>query len=243
MRKVVIAEDDLTSRKVLNHFISKTTGYEIVAEAKNGEELIRYLIVEKPDIAIVDIGMPLLNGMEAIKSCKELMPNLQVIFLTGHDEYAMEAFDINAADYIIKPVERTRLIKALDRASLLLGSAEQQAKPDKRKENVRKLVLKHYNNFSIIPYEDIIFIEKMDRKTSIHTKGNVYQNTEALSDLLNDLSSDFIQAHRSYIINLKHLSNIEARGQSYYASFLNYSEKAKISKHHLKEVRDKLNNH
>ncbi|WP_456273226.1 LytR/AlgR family response regulator transcription factor [Bacillus sp. AK031] len=242
MRKIVIAEDDLASRKVLSLFISKTADYEIVAEAVNGEELIRHLIVEKPDIAIVDIGMPLLNGMEAIKSCKELLPDLQVIFLTGHDEYAMEAFDINAADYIIKPIERGRLIKALDRASLL-GSAEQQGKSDKREQNDRKLVLKHYNNFSIIPFEEIIFIEKIDRKTSIHTKANVYQNTESLSDLLQELSSDFIQAHRSYIINMKHLSNIEARGQSYYASFLNYSKKAKISKHHLKEVRNKLNHH
>lgn len=238
--KIVIAEDDSASRKILKLFISKSSDYTIVGEAKNGEELIRHLVVEKPDIAIVDIGMPLLSGMEAVKYCKEILPDLQVIFLTGFDNYAMEAFDINAADYILKPIERERLMKALDRATLLRNSNPSEKPEINSVQQEKKLVLKHYNNFSIIPYEEIYYIEKTDRKTLIHTKSKIHQNNEPLSDLFMNLPEGFIQAHRSYIINLNHLSNIETKGQTYYASFLHYGGKAKISKNHLKEVRDKL---
>lgn len=127
--KVLIAEDDLTSRKLLRHFISGLPNVEIVGEVTNGEELIRCTVTEKPDLALVDIGMPLLNGMEAIKSCKKLLPALQVIFITGCDQFALEAFSIRAIDYILKPIEKDRFYDALERASRALNcNTDQPAK-------------------------------------------------------------------------------------------------------------------
>lgn len=240
---IVIAEDDLISRKVLNHFISSIPSCQIVGEATNGEQLIRHLVTEKPDVAIVDIGMPILNGMDAIKSCKAMLPDLQVIFLTGYDEYAVEAFDINAVDYIVKPLELERFKQALGRASILLNAKKvaNQTMVDVTKKNYEeKLILKNYNNYSIIRLEEIIFIEKLERKTYIHSHTNIYQNTEALTDLLEKLPLHFIQSHRSYIININHLSTIESKGQTYFASFFNYDKLAKISKHQLREIQHKL---
>lgn len=237
--KIVIAEDDLTSRKVLNHFISKLPSYQVVGEAKNGEELISKIITEKPDLAIVDIEMPVLNGMEAIKYCKSLFPELQVIFTTGHDWYAVEAFGISAVDYIIKPIEYDRFVQAIDKVSKVqVGKSEVGVSS---KNNEKKLVLQHYSSVTIIPHDEIIFIEKVERKTFIHTRMKVYQNSESLTDLLEKLPYGFVQSHRSYIVNINQLTNIESLGQTYYAYFKDYLEPAKVSKHQIKEIQKMLN--
>ena len=112
--RVLIADDNATSRKLLKHLIKTVPNVQIVGEAINGEDLISKVMMEKPDIALVDIDMPLLNGMEAVKSCKKIVPSLQVIFITGHEEYALEAFGVNAIDYIVKPIDRDRLYAALE---------------------------------------------------------------------------------------------------------------------------------
>ncbi|WP_409252027.1 LytR/AlgR family response regulator transcription factor [Bacillus sp. SCS-153A] len=240
---IVIADDDYAGRKILHHFLSALKEYTIIGEAENGEELIRHLIMEKPDIAIVDINMPFVSGMDAIKSCKESLPDLQVIFITGYREYAAEAFDWDAADYIVKPLMLPRLKQALERAKRL------------RKDNLaakedtgitmnanKKLIIKNYNNFLLIPYEDIIYIEKMERKTIIHTRSQTHETSETLAELMDRLTSNFIHSHRSYIININHIEAIRTSNQTYYAIFKEYKGRAKISKNHISGIQKALLN-
>lgn len=231
--KVLIAEDHEPSRKLLKHMINLVPDYQIVSEAVNGEELINNVMIEKPDIALVDINMPLLDGMEAIKSCKKMVPSLQVIFITGHDEYALEAFGVNAIDYIVKPIERGRLYSALERAAAMV----RQTTSRQIQQSVKKdLMIKQQNQYSFIPLDEIIFIERADRKTVIHTINKKYQLNEPLTNLEEVLDSRFIGSHRSYIINLQFLTRIEAAGQSYKAYFKNYEETAKVSKNKLEDL-------
>jgi two-component system, LytTR family, response regulator len=231
--KVLIAEDHAPSRKLLKHLIKLLPDYQIVGEAVNGEELIKMAMIEKPDIALVDINMPLIDGMEAMKSCKEIVPSLQVIFITGHDEYALAAFGVNAIDYIVKPIERGRLYSALERAAALI----RHSTPLPKQPSVKKdLMIKQQNQYSFIPLDEMIFIERADRKTVIHTIHKKYQLYEPLTNLEEVLDSRFIGSHRSYIINLHYLTRIEASGQSYKAYFKNYEETAKVSKNKLEEL-------
>ncbi|MEH7527259.1 LytR/AlgR family response regulator transcription factor, partial [Priestia megaterium] len=208
--KVLIADDDVTSRKLLRYFIGSLSKYKIVGEAANGEELIHYVTKEKPDLALVDIGMPLLNGMEAVKACKELFPTLQVIFITGHDDYALEAFNVKAVDYILKPIDRNRLYGALERASQVSISLV-----DKEHSFKKDLMIKQQKNIVFIPLEEIIFIERLDRKSVIHTKNGKFETNEALTSLEGAVDSRFMISHRSYIINVELLTRIEATGQMY----------------------------
>lgn len=228
---VLIAEDDASSRKLLRYFIGSLPHYEIVGEAANGEELIQLVTKAKPDIALVDIGMPLMDGMEAVKACKELFPSLQVIFITGHDEYAIEAFSVRAVDYILKPIERNRLYSALERAAQASHS-----KPEHEPSVKKNLMIKQHKNILFIPLDDIIFIERIDRKSVIHTKNNIFETNEALTSLEDALDSRFIASHRSYIINVGLLTKIEASGQMYKAYFKDYDKTARISKHKIDEL-------
>lgn len=230
--KVLIAEDNASSRKLLKHLIQPLRHYQIVGEAENGEDLINKVMMEKPDIAIVDINMPFLNGMDAVKSCKKMDPSLQVIFTTGYDEYALQAFDVNAIDYIVKPIDRGRLYAALDRASAYVQQSVDWQQPSVEKD----LMVKQHNHFYFIPLDEIIFIERADRKAVIHTIDKKIELNEALTNLEEILDSRFVSSHRSYIINLQHLKQIKAAGQSYKAYFQNYLETAKVSKNKLAEL-------
>ncbi|MDM5328670.1 LytTR family DNA-binding domain-containing protein [Neobacillus sp. CF12] len=231
--KVLIAEDNAPSRKLLKHLIKSVPNYQFVGEAVNGEDLINKVMMEKPDIVLVDINMPLLNGMEAVKSCKKILPTLQVIFITGHDEYALEAFGVNAIDYIVKPIERGRLYSALERAAAF---AKQTGTVPPSAPVKKDLMIKQRNQYSFIPLDEIIFIERADRKSVIHMVNQKIELNEALTDLEEILDSRFVGSHRSYIINLQYLTKIEAAGQTYHAYFKNYEETAKVSKNKLAEL-------
>lgn len=231
--KVLIAEDDFSSRKLLKHLIETLPDYQIVAEVSDGEALLTAIYKERPDIVLADIGLPLLNGMEAIKSCIDLFEGMQVIFITGSDHYALEAFSVRAIDYILKPIDRTRLYAALKRASSFINHyREISNKPLFQKD----LMIKHNNAILFIPLNQIIFIERVDRKSVIHTENRFYETYDALSSLIEHLDSRFIMCHRSYILNIEHLELIKTYGQSYYGYFKNYEKAAKISKNKLNEL-------
>jgi len=230
--RILIAEDNAAARKLLKHLIKHVPNYELVGEAVNGEDLINKVMMGKPDIVLVDINMPLMNGMEAVKSCKKIVPSLQVIFITGHDEYALEAFGVNAIDYIIKPIERDRLYSALERAAAFKNqSVSVQQSPLKK-----DLMIKQHHQYSFVPLDEIIFIEKAERKSIIHTINQKIELNEALANLEEILDSRFIASHRSYIINLQYLTKIEVDGQTFKAHFKNYEDTAKVSKHKLMEL-------
>ncbi|GAE36167.1 LytR/AlgR family response regulator transcription factor [Halalkalibacter akibai] len=231
--KILIAEDDEASRKLLKCFIEMLPQFQVIAEAADGEELIRSVMENKPDIALVDIDMPLLNGLEAVKSCKKLFPSLEVIFTTGHDQYALEAFDVSAVDYIVKPIKRDRLYTALERVEKRLyqsGITSENASKNK------DIMIKRNNQITFLAPEEILFIEKLDRKTVIHTNDQKYETNEPLVTYENVLGPRFMTTHRSYLINLDQLTRVETAGRMYKAYFKNYHETARVSKQKLVEL-------
>jgi two-component system LytT family response regulator len=230
--RILIADDNAASRKLLRQMVKYMPNYQIIGEAVNGEELINKVVMEKPDVALVDINMPLLDGMKALKTCKKIVPSLQVIFITGNDKYALEAFGVQAIDYIIKPIERNRLIAALERASAFQNRTVSIEPPPIKKD----LMIKQNNQYFFIPLDDIIFIKKADRKSVIYTINEKIEFNEALTNLEEILDSRFVSSHRSYIINLQYLYKIEVSGQAYVAHFKNYNDTAKVSKTRLAEL-------
>ena len=231
--KVLIAEDDKASRKLLKCFIENLSRFQIAGEAVDGEEFVRLIMNEKPDIAIVDIEMPFLNGMEAVKTCKRLHPSLEVIFISGYDNYALDAFEVSAVDYIVKPIERDRLYTALERVEKRLY---QSGIPSEKASENKDIMIKRNNQITFLPPEEILFIEKLDRKTVIHTKDNKYETNEPLTTYENVLGPRFMATHRSYLINLDQLARVETAGRMYKAYFKNYNETARVSKQKLVEL-------
>ncbi|MFP7299090.1 LytR/AlgR family response regulator transcription factor [Neobacillus niacini] len=231
--KVVIAEDDIPSKTLLSYFIELLSEYKVVGQASNGKELIEVVKKEKPHIVLVDIQMPLLNGVEAAKICKEMFPFLQVIFTTGTEAFAVEAFNISAIDYIVKPIEKVRLFKALERAKQAL---QYHARTEKKPVIQNKLAIKSNHAILYITIEDILYIEKEGRKSIIHTVEGRYESLESLQELEDRLPDFFFKTHRSYLVNLRKIIKIKPLGETYIAEFSVPQKRASISKLKIHEV-------
>jgi two-component system LytT family response regulator len=233
--KVIIADDDLSSKKLLGYYIQLFPEYVLTGEASSGEELMELVRKKQPDIVLVDIHMPGINGIEAAQLCKEIVPSLQVIFTTGSDEFAVEAFKLSAVDYIVKPIEKVRLLIALEKAKIGLQlykrlEAKQGAAP------LGKLAIKSNQAFLYLAMEDIVYIEKEGRKSIIHLEAEQVESSDSLQDIAKRLPNYFYRTHRSYVVNLRKIIKIEAFGETYFAHFTDSEKIAHISKLQIQAV-------
>jgi two-component system, LytTR family, response regulator len=233
--KVIVVDDDASSRTLLSHFTQLAPDYRVIGEAASSKECIELVKKEKPDIALVDIGMPDVNGVETMRICKEVHPPLQVIFTTGHDEYAIDAFELSAVDYLVKPIERVRLFIALEKARKSIKMIK-SFEVKKSKKVVNKLLFKSYQTFVYLAPDEILYIEKEGRKSVVHTESDQFDTMESLLDIEDRLPETFFKTHRSYLVNLKRITKIESLGETYAATFPQSDKKAYISKLKINEV-------
>jgi two-component system, LytTR family, response regulator len=229
--ELIIADDNQQSRTILRRFIEMNNNFKIVEEAKDGIELVDKILSKKPKLVLVDINMPKLDGLKAIKACLQSDPSLQFIFITGYDEFAVEAFSMSALDYIVKPVEVERLYAALEKMKMIEID---------NKERIKRLPIKYRKSTYYIPLNEILFIEKQGRKSIVHTKEKMVETYETLGHLSESLDDSFFQSHRSNIINLKEVAEIKSSGETYLVYFSDYSKPAYISKQKLAYVQGKI---
>lgn len=221
--KVVIAEDHFDSQQIISAFLEPLDSFEVVGIVSDGENLLDININKKPDLIIADIHMPKLNGIDAISSCLKISPELQFVFITAYDQYAVSAFDLHAVDYVIKPIKKERLYIALERAKNVL-LANQKVE----KKQILPITVDRTSHF--IHFSRIILIEKDSRKTIIHTVDQKYETNESLDTIFQKLNHDFFRTHRSFIVNLNYVSHLTFEGDTHFVHFRGYSHYAHVSK-------------
>lgn len=227
--KIVIAEDNNDFRNLLQFFLKPLKNFEVIGVANDGLELVDLNFTLKPDLLLIDIHMPNLNGINAYKECVKTNPKAKCIFITAYDKFALEAFELNALDYIVKPFEKKRLYLALERANEIIERETPIIKND-NSIHLKRLLVKFDGTLFVISLNSIIFIEKVNRKTYVHTKEQIYETYETLEAIKGNLDEHFFASHRSYIINLKHISQIKNEGETYFAFFRDYLKYAYVSK-------------
>lgn len=238
--KIIIADDVESSRVITRRFLETLPHIDIVAEVSNGEELVRQVVIEEPNLVLLDINMPKQNGINAIKECIKILPQLKVIIISGHAEYALEAFDFSAVDYLIKPIERNRLFQAIEKARQIirLRNHDEWKEFLKKNTNEEKMIVHSDGMIFFINISDILFVEKAGRKNLIHTINKKYEINETLGSVLKRLTTftNFIQTHRSFIINFGKVTCIKPSGETHLVYFGNYEEPAYISKNRFNEL-------
>ncbi|WP_404347395.1 LytTR family DNA-binding domain-containing protein [Sutcliffiella horikoshii] len=235
---VVIVDDNQNSLEILEFFIGELKEFQIIDTCNSGEELIDSVMKNKVELVIADINMPKKSGLDAIKECLEFSPKLKFVFVTGYNEFAVEAFAISAVDYIVKPIEKIRLYKALERAKAQLLT--EAADSDEKNNQNKRLSVRSNSSFYYIAFEDIIFIEKSGKKCIIYTTNQSIETYENISDIYKQLDQNFYRTHRSYIVNLRMLSHITPKNETYFAYFTNHEKYAHISKLKINEVQELL---
>ena len=244
--KILIVDDEKPARDRLRQILEDEADYDVVGEAGNGEEAHALASRYAPDIVLLDIRMPGLDGIETAHHLNELEHAPAVVFATAYDEYAIDAFEARAVGYVLKPVRRSRLVAALSQASRLAGSALRQvaadAKIDARRQHVCATVK---GELKLIPIEEIaLFVADQKYVRAEHDKGQDLLD-ESLKSLASEFSDRFVRIHRSALAAVDRIERVEksADGKSRVilrgGSHVDDKELI-ISRRHVAEVRRRL---
>lgn len=202
--KCVIIDDEPLAVDVLETYVNKIGGMEIVAKCNNPLEAITILNKHQVDLVFLDIEMPNLTGLDLVKTVENIP---QFIFTTAYPQHALEGFELNATDYLVKPIPFKRFLKAVSRAKekyTLEKSIVPQAKTSTEKnDNDFIFVKSEYENIKV-NLQNIEYIEGLKDYIKIHLKDQVKTllTLSSFKAILEKLPSNFIRTHRSYIINI-----------------------------------------
>jgi len=229
-RTCIIIDDEPIAIRIIQEHLAAFESIECLGGFTHPLKAMEFLGTEKVDLIFLDINMPGLSGIDLLKS---LTHKPQIIFTTAYREYAVDAFDLNALDYLVKPIPFERFVKAINKFLEITSEAGSTSDEAQDKDYI---VLKSDKKNHKVPFSNIIIIESLDNYINVHTrnKGNLICY-ESLSGIEQGLpQNDFLRIHRSYIVNV---NNIEA----FTASYVEISgRKLTIGRNYKEEVARRL---
>lgn len=209
MLTILIADDETPARNRLRDLLSSIAEIQIVAEAKNGKQAIDLAAQTKPDLMLLDIRMPLMDGIEAAQHAQKLEPKPHIIFTTAFDAYAIKAFDLNAIDYLLKPIRLERLQTAIDKAQALQPKQVEALKP---LQKIRSHFSIHERGRVIlIPVEQVIYLRAELKYITVRTVEREYLIEESLTHLETEFGERFLRLHRNCLVAPLFITGYEKR--------------------------------
>ena len=202
--RVVIADDEAPARQFLRRLLTSHNDVEIVGEAEDGTEVIGLVATAKPDVLFLDIQMPGGNGLEVAAGLTKHRP--AIVFCTAYEQHAIEAFELEAVDYLLKPVSRSRLGQALDR----IRRTDPAQPVPKAHERLSRFLARRGGNFVVIPASKAAYFESVDGLTKIVTvTGEAYWMDSPLQVLEQRLDAQrFFRVSRNALINLNEVAEV-----------------------------------
>ena len=215
--RILIGDDDPGMRLVMRKLAERAEGYELVGEAADGKEIIALFDQTHPDVVLMDVEMPGMNGIECGKAIQDRKPKTIIIFATAHEEYMKSAFELYAFDYLVKPFTLERALNTLRLARERLGEQRRavSAALPARSDAVRRMMIKHKEGLRLVDPEDILMVQREERATAILLRdGSKLLTADPLGEIEQRLPPEmFFRAHRSYIINLDQIDSITPDGR------------------------------
>jgi two-component system LytT family response regulator len=225
--RVVIVDDEKLARSLLREFLQDHPDVEIVAECANGLEAVKAVTELKPDLLFLDIQMPRLDGFEVLDLVGR---EVNVIFVTAYDKYALRAFEVHAVDYLLKPFSKERLAEALARARRV-PVADLTAAVRARGAKLERVLIRDGVQVHVIPVGKIDYVEAQDDYVSYRSEGKQYLKQQTLAEVEATLdTSRFVRIHRSYILNIDRLSKLELYAKDSHAAILRDGTRLPVSR-------------
>jgi DNA-binding LytR/AlgR family response regulator len=242
--RAILADDERLMREQLRaRLVEAWPELEIIAEAKNGEEAVQLVAKEQPDLAFLDIQMP---GMTGIEAARTIGTTCHIVFVTAFSEFAVEAFEEGAIDYVLKPAEPERLARTVARLkeriarqpedldSLLSNLAEriQTGGGTRRSPHLQWIQASMAQQLRLIPVADVLFFTSDEKYTRVQTENYEALIRKPIKELIDELDPEaFWQIHRATIVNIKAVGGIvrDFRGRQL-VQFKNFPEKLEISR-------------
>lgn len=201
--RAMIVDDEAPARSELKYLLEESGRVDLIVEATSAREAVERLMEVRVDVMFLDISMPKTNGMQLAEALHKLKNPPQVVFVTAYSEYALDAFGVDATDYLMKPVETDRLAQALDKIV-------EHIKPLNLPASVERIPVVKSGSKVLVPIDQIRFIEAKDDYSCIYTETDRFLSTISLQKLEDRLvGHGFFRIHRSYIVNLEYVADVE----------------------------------
>ena len=243
--KVLIVDDEKPARDRLRQLVDDFGGYEVVGEAGNGEQAIELAASLRPDVVLLDIRMPGVDGIEAAHHLNAMEAPPAVVFTTAYNEYAIDAFEARAIGYVLKPVRRERLERALEHAARISGKALHDLTSGTPLENRRQHVCARIGDeLRLIPIDTISCFTADQKYVCVHHDGGEDLIDDSLKALEEEFAGDFVRIHRGALVAVDKVDRLEKSADGKTRVILRQEEdnddgELTLSRRHLADVRRK----
>jgi len=247
MIKVLVVDDEELARRVLREYLAAHEDVSVVGECTNGFEAVKAVSELSPDLLLLDVRMPKLDGFEVL----ELLERpVAVVFVTAYDDQALRAFDVHAVDYVLKPVGPERLAEALGRArSRLAQAAAPPALPlaalaaasREPGQHLERVLVRDGPKVHVIAVENLDYVEAQDDYIGLRSGGKTYLKQQTLAEIEAALDpARFVRIHRSYIMNVEKLARIELYAKDSRAAILTDGSRLSLSRAGYQKLKELL---
>ncbi len=236
--KIIIVDDEKPARDRLNRLVGGLDEYQVVAEASNGSEAVELTEQFEPDIVLLDIRMPVMDGLEAAGHIFKNKNPPAVIFTTAFADHALEAFEAHAVDYLLKPVKIDRLQEALSSCSRLNRAQSKDRLQQIGLNEVRRHICARVRgNLVLIALEDIYYFHAEQKYVTVRHSGGEVLIEEPLKALEVEFEESFVRIHRNALVRLDKVAGMKNNADGHQIFFNDIEEKMEVSRRHLPGVR------
>jgi len=238
--KAIIVEDEFLAREELKYFIKNYSNIEIVDEFEDGIDVLKFIHKNEIDIIFLDINIPSLDGVLLAKNISKFSRKPYIVFITAYKEHAVEAFEIEAFDYILKPYHESRIISMLKKLEI----THNHEKDNLHKSSIiNKINLWKNEKIIVVDLDDIYYCIAKERVTYVFTKDEEYSVGVSISEFYNSLPKDrFFRCHRSYIVNITKIKEIIPWfNNTYNLKLQGINYEVPVSRSNLKEFKQLMN--
>lgn len=265
--RVIIVDDEHEAREGIQFLLDNLAEIEVLGVCKNGIDAIELINSLEPDLVLLDIQMPGVNGFEVLNSIK-IQPLPGVIFITAYDEFALKAFEVHALDYLLKPFTDRRFNEAMSRAKSFIkkqkmGNGDSALKnlmvtvepqyinkennqmlevPSESKKVFNdRLIIKADGKIHFVPLKDIVWVQAFDYYVKVHVANQFYLVRDSLKKMESNLpETDFIRIHKSSIVNINYIKELVPHFNNEFIVNLSNGEKIKTSRNYKETLKERF---
>jgi len=239
--KCLVVDDEALARERLVRILNEATDWELCGEAAGGEQALQQAQSQQPDVVLLDIRMPGMDGLEVARHMLQLAQPPAVIFTTAFGDHALEAFETQAVDYLLKPVHADRLQQALDKARRLSGAQLEQLQASQGDKRRSHLCARNRGNLELIAISDIVYLQADNKYVTVCSAERRILIEESLKSLEDEFVDHFIRVHRNALVAVGAIRGLEKDAEGHCRVVLEGTdERLEVSRRQLPDVRKRI---